>query len=171
MMRRRWVGSVPVSRRLGSAANRFSRRRRLTGETFRPVLMMLLVELRSGMSVLSALQAVARRFPENTELLRSVNLATVSGMHSAVAVSQGRIRLLFTQMARVQISGASAADAVRRMLEADAARERARKLARTKALPVRLMIPLTLMILPGVVLLVYGPTLIDALGQVMDPFG
>jgi pilus assembly protein TadC len=79
--------------------------------------------------------------------------------------------MLITQLARVQISGASAADAVRRMLEADAARDRAQQLAKTKALPVRLMVPLTLMILPGVVLLVYGPTLIDVLGQVMDPFG
>jgi pilus assembly protein TadC len=156
---------------LVSAVTLFKRRRRLTSETFRPILMMLLVELRSGLSVLSALQAVSRRFPENTELLRSVNLATVSGMHSAVAASQGRIRMLITQLARVQISGASAADAVRRMLEADAARDRAQQLAKTKALPVRLMVPLTLMILPGVVLLVYGPTLIDVLGQVMDPFG
>lgn len=136
----------------------------------RPILMMLLIELRSGKSVLAALQTVADRFADQSALRRSVNVAAVSGIASAIAISEGRVLLLLTQLAGAQTSGSSAADAVRRMLESDAARDRALQLAKTKSLPVRLMVPLTLLILPGVVLLAFGPTLIDVLNQVMDPF-
>jgi hypothetical protein len=57
------------------------------------------------------------------------------------------------------------------MLESDVARERSERLARTRALPVRLMVPVTLLILPGVVILTYGPTLIKLLNDVVVPFG
>jgi hypothetical protein len=38
-----------------------------------------------------------------------------------------------------------------------------------RALPVRLMIPLTLLILPGVVLLSYGPTILSLLEGLVVP--
>ncbi len=152
-------------------ATRTWRTRRNRERAIRPVLLMLLVELRSGLSVLASLHSVARRLPEFEDLQRAVRLATVAGLPVAVERSSGQILLLLSQLARAQSSGSSAADSVRKMLESDVARERSERLARTRALPVRLMVPVTLLILPGVVILTYGPTLIKLLNDVVVPFG
>jgi hypothetical protein len=46
-------------------------------------------------------------------------------------------------------------------MDEDLARERAKRLAKARSLPVRLMIPLTLLVLPGLVLLLYAPSLVQ----------
>lgn len=143
--------------------------RRIPTNNLRPVLMVLLVELRGGRSVLASLQAAAVRFPDDERLTRLVRIAAVTGLAAAVDESRGSMRLLLAQLARAQVSGASAADAVRRFLESDIARERARRLARMRALPVRLTVPLTLLILPGVVVLSYGPTILSLLEGLVVP--
>lgn len=137
----------------------------------RPVLIALLVEIRSGKSVLSSLQHVAGRFPESAELGRAVRLATVSGLPIALQETAGPLRVLLAHLARSQAGGLSAADVVRRMIESDIARDRAARIARARALPVRLMFPVTLLILPGVVLLSYGPTLLSLLDRLAVPLG
>lgn len=136
----------------------------------RPIMMVLLVELRGGRSVLSALQAASSRFPEAAELKKVVSVASVAGLTSAVDEARGRLRFLLIHLARAQATGASAADAVRRFLDDDLARERAERQARIKALPVRLMLPLSLLTLPGVVLLAYGPTVLSLLDGLVVPF-
>lgn len=138
---------------------------------FRPVLIMLLVELRSGLSVLAALNAVANRFPGHTDLVVAVRLASVIGIERAVDNTKGQSRVLLAHLARASTSGGSAADAVRRMLDSDIAREKATRLARTRALPVQLMLPVTLLLLPGVVLVAYGPTLVSLIDDLAIPFG
>jgi len=139
------------------------RPRRIQRNNLRPVLMVLLVELRAGRSVLASLQVAATRFPDEHELTGPVRVAAVTGLPAAVDEARGSMRLLLAQLARAQATGGSAADAVRRFLESDIARERAKRLSRMRALPVKLMIPLTLLILPGVVLLSYGPTILSLL--------
>ncbi|HEX6221173.1 MAG TPA: hypothetical protein VF115_08780, partial [Acidimicrobiia bacterium] len=61
---------------------------------------------------------------------------------------------------RAQRSGASLGGSVRRMLDNALASERARKLARARTLPTRLMIPVTLLMLPGLILTMYAPSLL-----------
>lgn len=136
----------------------------------RPIMMVLLVELRGGRSVLAALQAASARFPEARDLARVVRVASVAGLAAAVDETRGRLRFLVIHLARAQATGASAADAVRRFLDDDLARERAERQARIKALPVRLMVPLSLLTLPGVVLLAYGPTILSLLDGLVVPF-
>lgn len=155
---------------LGIAARRI-RPRRTRQPGLRPVLIALLVEIRSGRSVLSSLQQVAARFPAAVDLRRAVRLATVSGLPAAVGESRGSLRDLLSHLVRAQAGGASAADVVRRMLESDIARDRAARIARAKSLPVRLMFPVTLLVLPGVVLLSYGPTLLSLLDRLVVPLG
>lgn len=138
---------------------------------FRPILLMLLVELRAGLSVLAALNAVAGRFPDHGDLVAAVRLASVIGLERAVDMTSDQTRVLMTHLARANASGGSAADAVRRMLDSDITREKATRLARTRALPVRLMLPVTLLLLPGVVLMSYGPTLFSLLDDLAIPFG
>ena len=147
------------------------RRTRAAPTGTRPILMMLLVELRSGHSVLSALQSASDRFGDHRELNQATRVATVSGLESAMDAVSGEFRSLLLHLRRAQLSGSSAADVVRRMLESDLAREKALRLAKTRSLPVRLMIPTTLFVLPGVILLAYGPGLVTLLTDLVGPFG
>ena len=127
----------------------------------RLVLILLLVELRSGQSVLGALQRSAVALPEHRGLTRVARVAAVSGLTAAVTHSPNDLRPVVAQLARAQASGAALVSTVRRLLEDDLRDERSRRLEKAKSLPARLMVPVTLLMLPGVVLLVYGPSLVN----------
>lgn len=131
----------------------------------RLLIILLLVELRSGSSVLAALQATSDRLPDYPALGRVTRTATVSGILAALAMCDDGLRPIVAQLARAQKSGASLTSAMRRMLEQDLAAHRADRLAVARALPVKLMIPVTLLMLPGLVLLLYAPGLIRTFGQ------
>jgi len=124
------------------------------------VLLLLLVELRSGLSVLAALTAVSVALPGQTSLRTVARIARVFGLVSAIPYADEDLRPVVAQLARAQRSGASLSGSVRRMLEDELATERSRRIARARALPIRLMIPVTLMMLPGLVLLLYAPALL-----------
>jgi pilus assembly protein TadC len=131
----------------------------------RVVMLLLLVELRSGRSVLAALQSVASRLPHYEELRRVTRVATVSGLVSSIPECDESLRPIVSQLARAQRSGAPLSSAVHRLLDQDLARHRTVSLARARALPVKLMIPVTLLMLPGLVLLLYVPDLLRTFGQ------
>ena len=133
----------------------------------RAVMLLLLVELRSGSSVLASLQSVASRLPEYENLRRVSRVATVSGLVSSIPECDDSLRPIVAQMARAQRSGAQLSSAVHRLLDQELARYRASRLARARALPVRLMIPVTLLMLPGLVLLLYVPDLFRTFDQLM----
>lgn len=126
----------------------------------RLIILLLLVEMRSGVSVLAALQAASAALPGHSDLRRVARVATVSGVNSAIAVAGSTLEPLIAQLARAQTSGASIVSVLRAMLERDLAADRARRIARARSLPVRLMIPVTLLMLPGLVLLLYAPSLL-----------
>ncbi|MEA1901945.1 MAG: type II secretion system F family protein [Actinomycetota bacterium] len=139
-----------------------SRRRSVTVPlpTRRLVLLLLLVELRSGLSVLAALQGVSEGLPDDHDLRRVARVATVSGLTSSLSEASPRLRPLVAQLARAQRSGSSLSNVVRVMLDQDIATERAERLSKARSLPVRLMIPVTLLMLPGLVLMLYAPSLL-----------
>jgi hypothetical protein len=145
-------------------------RRRRAPALIRPVLIVLLIELRSGRSVLGALQTVASVFPGDEELFRAARVATISGLTEAVLPMKGELNAVLSQLARAQKSGAALGDTVRSMIEADIAAEKARRVARSRALPVRLMLPITLLVLPGMVLLLYAPSLLRLFDELSGPF-
>ena len=149
------VSKIPIPRRAGLTRVPSSRL----------VMMLLLVEMRSGRSVLASLQATSRRLPEDAALRRVARMATVSGLIPALSVCDERLRPVVAQLARAQKSGASLAPAMRTMLERDLAEFRSDRLAAARALPVKLMIPVTLVMLPGLVLLLYAPNLIRIFRQ------
>ncbi len=134
------------------------------------VLMLLLVELRSGRSALGALQSVSTAFHDYEELTLGVRVATLEGLTAAVGATSGDIRRMFSQMARSQRSGAPLVDAVRTLIEGDLARDRSRRMERARSLPVRLMIPTALLLLPGLVLMLYAPALLRLLDDLIGPF-
>jgi hypothetical protein len=146
------------------------RGRRTSPPPIRPVLLVLLVELRAGKSTLAALQRAASVFPTHRELNLAARLATVKGLTAAVEECHGSIRSLAAQLARAQRSGSTVADTVRSMLDADIAAERSKRLERARSLPIRLIIPITLLVLPGLVLLLYAPSLLRLFSDLSGPF-
>jgi len=145
--------------------------RRLPTPPIRPVLLVLLVELRAGRSTLAAIQDASAVFPDHRELAMASRLATVNGLTAALEECHGPIRALMAQLARAQRSGSAVADTVRSLLDADIAAERSRRLERARSLPVRLTIPLTLLVLPGMVLLLYAPSLLRLFADLSGPLG
>lgn len=124
------------------------------------VLMLLLIELRAGVSVLAALIAASESLPHYASLRTVARVARVSGLVSALPFADEQLRPLVAQLARAQRSGASLAGSVRRLLDHAIASERAKRLSRARTLPTRLMIPITLLMLPGLVLALYAPSLL-----------
>lgn len=155
----------PLGAVLGGAAPwavTWLRQRRVRDADTRLVLLLLLVEIRSGASVLAALQRVSAALPGHGDLRRVSRMATIFGLTAALD-SAGALRGLVAQLARAQRSGAPLADTLRRLLEQDLAEDRSRRLAKARSLPVRLMVPVALLMLPGLVLLLYAPSLLSVL--------
>lgn len=146
------------------------RRRQAPDPPIRLVLLLLLVQLRSGSSVLAALIAVSQSLPTYPSLRRVARVAQVSGLLSAISHGDEQLRPVLSQLTRAQRSGASVSATVRRMLETELATDRARQLARARTLPVRLMIPVTLFMLPGLVLLLYAPSLLAMFDELTGVF-
>ena len=136
----------------------------------RAILLLLLVELRAGRSVLGALLETARALPEDQELQKAVRLASVTGLTAVAESLDGPLQRVLAQLARCQRSGAPAGDVVRSMLEAEIAADRNRRIKRARTLPVRLMIPVALLVLPGLILLLYAPSLMDTWEDLTSPF-
>lgn len=124
------------------------------------VIMLVLIELRSGLSVLAALEGASRALPDDVVLRTVTRVARVSGLVPALSHADARLRPMLAQLARAQKSGASLTDSMRRLLETEMAAEKSRRVARARTLPVRLMIPVTLLMLPGLVLFLYAPSLL-----------
>lgn len=137
------------------------RLRRSDPPSMRLILLLLLVELRSGLSVLASLQEVSKILPEEGELLRVARIATVSGITTALGAAGPGLRPVVAQLARAQRTGGSLSSTVRTLLDQHLADERTARLAAARTLPVRLMVPLTLLMLPGLVLLLYAPSLLS----------
>ncbi|MFZ0627565.1 MAG: type II secretion system F family protein [Acidimicrobiia bacterium] len=131
-----------------------------------PILFSLLIEVRSGSSILGALLTVAEQYPEHRDLRQASRMAAVSGLTVAIGSMEGDLRPVLSQLARAQRSGSPIADSIRAMIDAHIARDKAAMIARARRLPIRLMIPVTTMILPGLVLLFYAPALIRMFGEI-----
>lgn len=167
------IGGVPTALSAGAITWLFQRRlgaRRSVARSLRAILLVVLVELRGGTSVLGALTRAAETFPHDAELQKVVRLASVVGLTSAVDSASGELQGLIAQLARSSMSGAPAADMVRSMLEAEISRERSRRIERARSLPIRLMIPVALLVLPGLVLLLYAPSLLQMWQDLTSPF-
>lgn len=137
----------------------------------RLVLLLLLVGLRSGQSVLASLVEASRALPRYAALRSAARVARVSGLVESLPFADDGLRPLLAQLTRAQRSGASLSGAVRRMLDTELASEKARRIARARALPVKLMLPVTLLMLPGLVLLLYGPSLLSMFSELTGVLG
>jgi hypothetical protein len=121
--------------------------------------------LGAGLPFLGAAARAADELPEPLagEARQVIRAARIHGSSHALAAASGRSGPLFRLVARAVATGSPVANAVTSfVLDARRAR-RADRLAAAKRLPVRLLLPLTLLILPGFVVLTLGPALLSGL--------
>jgi hypothetical protein len=91
------------------------------------------------------------------------------GLGQALAAADGHGRRLYAGAARAVVTGAPLVPAVDAFVREAVAERRAADLESARRLPVRLMLPLALLILPGFVLLTVGPTVLAALERFVLP--
>lgn len=128
---------------------------------------LLLVASMAGLPPGSALERIAPSAPAGVaDIVWRLNRSAKSvGLEKALLDIRGPFEPLCAVVARATVTGSGLASGLRSYIEAAHADEHAKRLVRVQRLPVRLLFPLALLILPGFVLLVMGPVLIEAFGR------
>jgi pilus assembly protein TadC len=155
-----------VATRLGSIAR--SRRGRAEAEADVALLADLTaLGLRSGLAIRSALEIGAERVaPSLRAEVAGVGAAIDrSGTAVALSAAQGMARGLYSTVASASASGAPIEAAVTSFAAERRAEAHAHHLADLRRLPVRMLLPLALLVLPGFALLVVGPALVESLSR------
>lgn len=131
---------------------------------------LLVVPLSGGMSLPNALaMASMQAHPQlRREVSETLRRSRRQGLAPALAAGGGALGDLFGRMAGAHSSGASVARAVLAHVENLHFRQRMESLSRIRSLPVTLAVPLTLLIVPGFLLVLVGPTLVS---RVAEMFG
>lgn len=123
--------------------------------------------LAGGLSIAGSIRLAATHAePAARRALRGL-LARVQrkGTELALVTEEGPTRPWAAVLGSAATTGAPALPALQAHLDTAAARHRQEKLEQLRRLPVRLLVPLALLVLPGFVLTVVGPVLIDALAR------
>ncbi|MGZ8753551.1 MAG: type II secretion system F family protein [Acidimicrobiia bacterium] len=131
----------------------------------------LFIALSAGLSVAAALEFAANEVgPAAAGEIRSVlRNARHRGLAVALSEADGATGRLFAVLARSQLTGASAVKAVAAFVDEERRDRRARAAEAAQRLPVKLTVPLALLILPGFVLLTFGPTVIATVQRLLGP--
>ncbi len=131
----------------------------------------LYVALSAGLPVAAALEfAVDEVGPTEAAEVRAVlRVARREGLGVALTGPEGASNRLFAVLARAQTTGSSAIKAVASFIDEERKDRRARAAEAAQRLPVKLTVPLALLILPGFVLLTVGPTVVGTLQRLLGP--
>lgn len=131
----------------------------------------LLISVSAGMSLVAALQlAVDQVHPLLAAELRTLlGDAQRSGLATSLSSASGRGERLYLLLARAQVTGASTAGTLGAFVDERRDAERTISLEAARKLPVKLTIPLALLILPGFVVLTVGPSVLVAGRQLLGP--
>ncbi len=132
---------------------------------------LLSVGLHGGLSLTGALAATAAALdPGTADAIRLIlRSAQITGLREALLHAPDPLGPLTRRLAESERTGAPLIATLDAFAREQAAASHARVVERARALPVRLTIPLTLLILPGSVLALVGPTVVDLLGQALAP--
>lgn len=131
----------------------------------------LLISVSAGMSLVAAVHLAADQVHPllATELRTLLGEAQKSGLSAALSSASGRGERLYLLLARSQVTGASMAGTLAAFVDEQRDLERTTSLEAARKLPVKLTIPLALLILPGFVVLTVGPSVLVAGRQLLGP--
>lgn len=126
----------------------------------------LLVLVGAGLPIVAALETVAGSVRGVADVSRRARRV---GSAVAMASATGPLGGLLRRLADAVASGSPPEPAIRSFIDTERRRRQTEAVERARRLPVRLMIPMTLLVLPGFVLMVYGPTFIDLVRSLIAP--
>ncbi|MDF1595939.1 MAG: type II secretion system F family protein [Acidimicrobiia bacterium] len=139
-------------------------------EDLQAVAAALVVGTAAGLSLQSSLELAATLGPSRRgELDDVLRDARNLGLGVALARSGGKMSPLFARLARAQVSGAPLAATVAGFAAEEREIRRSARIEAARKLPVRLTIPLALLVLPGFVLLTAGPAAVGSLQRMLGP--
>lgn len=161
------VGLGAVLRHLGGLRPRSFRRIPIRTDDLVLTGDLVVLGLLAGRSFLGALTAAGRHVagPLADEIDGLVRRAAVQGSAAALATADGSLGPLVGVAARAVATGAPVAAAVAAFTADLRDGQRVAALAEARRLSVRLLFPLALLMLPGFVLLVAGPFVVEGLAR------
>ena len=129
--------------------------------------MLVALGLEAGLSLRAALDwarpyAAPRLGAEIGALLRRAQL---NGLATQMRRWEGALAPALQPLARAVETGAALGPTLDGLIEVMIARHKAEAAARAQTLPVKLLFPLTLLMLPGLVLILAGPALMDVFSR------
>ncbi len=132
---------------------------------------LLLIGLSAGYSLqLACREAIPHlEGPIAGDLKKLLRRTTVEGSAPALEQAEGPLRDLFIRLASAQLTGASVVGAISGYLDEVRRSERFATLERVRKLPVRLVIPVALLILPGFVASAVLPEVVLSLTDLLGP--
>ena len=127
--------------------------------------------LTAGLPIRAALETAARRCgpPISDEIGEVLRTADRTGLGPALADATGESGRMLRLAARASATGAPLAAAVTAYAAEERHAAHTSAVEAARRLPVRLLLPLALLVLPGFVVLVLGPVLVDSLARI-GPF-
>lgn len=129
------------------------------------------VAVSAGLSVTAALSVASVGLSKviEDEVRALIRAARRDGMALALAEATGRCGKLFGLLARAQSTGASVADALASHVDEQRESHRLEVTEAARRLPVKLTVPLALLILPGFVVLTVGPSVLESARRLLGP--
>jgi len=128
---------------------------------------LMLIGLTAGLSMTTAIEMAVVELGHADELSSVVRASRISGVASALASATGPAAALFRRLARAHATGASASGSIEAFITDRRLSHKTETLERLRRLPVALTVPLTLLILPGFILLTLGPTVASIVQQLL----
>lgn len=131
----------------------------------------LFVAVNAGLSLPAAIEIASENVgtavaQEVTDLNRDAHR---KGMAVALSEADGRCGRLFMLLARAQTTGASVGEAIAGFVEEQREFHRLKVTEAARRLPVKLTVPLALLILPGFVVLTVGPSVLESARRLLGP--
>lgn len=129
------------------------------------------VAVSAGLSVTAALSVASIGLSTviEDEVRALIRAARRDGMALALAEAPGRCGKLFGLLARAQSTGASVADAIAGYVDEQRESHRLEVTEAARRLPIKLTVPLALLILPGFVVLTVGPSVLESARRLLGP--
>lgn len=161
------VAAVAVARRRWGRAAAAKRRAALAETDATLLADLVALGLTAGLSVRGALEEARSHLESDlgTEVDRLLDDMDRRGAAAALGAATGALGPFGRVASAAALSGAPLASAVAAHATARRRTEHAARVTAARRLPVRLLLPLALLILPGFVLLAVGPALLQALAR------
>ncbi len=130
----------------------------------------LLIGCAGGLNLTGALQLAARsaQTADRIQIEALLRRARPSGLGAALAATnEGSLANLWLCLARAQMTGAALVPTLRSFVDSVSSEQRNDMLRRARTLPIRLVPAVSLLLLPGFVLVVMGPAMVDGASDLL----